>query len=168
MTARRVLVAGIGNVFLGDDGFGVEVVSRLDASTLPEGVEVADYGIRGFDLAYALMEAYDAVVLVDALPRGEPAGTLCVLEPELDDLDGAGVLDSHGMNPMEVFRMVRQLGGALPPTYLVGCEPASFGPEHEGSMELSPPVLAAIDGALALVRELVERLTAGAGSSRRS
>jgi hydrogenase maturation protease len=158
MSAAGILVAGVGNVFLGDDGFGVEVVRRLSARPLPEGVEVADYGIRGYDLAYALLEGHEAVILVDALPRGEPPGTLCVLEPELEGLEAAGVLDGHGMNPMEVFRLVRQLGGTLPPTYVVGCEPASFGPADQGSMELSQPVAAAVDDAVELVESLLGRV----------
>lgn len=163
MSPSRVLVAGIGNVFLGDDGFGVEVVARLDPGRLPEGVEVADYGIRGFDLAYALMDGYDAAILVDAVPRGQAPGTVAVIVPDLEDLDGAAVLDSHGMNPMEVFRMVRQFGGKLPPTYLVGCEPATFDPEPEGSMELSPAVAAAVDEAVALVERLVSSPELAAG-----
>src|SRR2546430_16670733 len=90
LAATRVLVAGIGNVFLGDDGFGVEVVARLAQRPLPEGVEVADFGIRGFDLAYALMEGYDFAVLVDALPRGGPPRELFLVEPGLERLDGVG------------------------------------------------------------------------------
>jgi hydrogenase maturation protease len=161
----RMLIAGVGNVFLGDDGFGVEVVARLGQRRLPDGIEVADYGIRGYDLAYALMDGYDAVVLVDALPRGEAPGTLCVLEPDLDDLDANdGLMNSHGMNPMEVFRLVRQHGAALPTTYIVGCEPASIeDPEGEGSMGLSPPVAAAVGPAVEAVESLVARLAAPAG-----
>ena len=160
MTARRILVAGIGNVFLGDDGFGVEVVERLGGRRLPEGTEVADYGIRGYDLAYALMDGYDAVVLVDALPRGEAPGTLCALEPDLDDLDArGGLLDSHGMNPLEVFRLVRQHGATLPPTYIVGCEPASIeDADSQGSMGLSEPVAAAVEPAVEMVESILARL----------
>src|SRR5438105_826691 len=96
-TSRRGLVAGIGNVFLGDDGFGVEVVARLAKRPLPEGVEVADFGIRGFDLAYALMESYDFAILVDALPRGGEPGRLFVLEPDLAQVDSRGMADGHSM-----------------------------------------------------------------------
>jgi hydrogenase maturation protease len=155
----RILVAGIGNVFLGDDGFGVEVVARLGHRPLPEGVEVADYGIRGFDLACALLDGYDAAILVDAVPRGEPPGTLCVLEPELDEEEGSEPMNAHGLDPMEVFRLVRQFGGTLPPTYVVGCEPTSMDAESEGSMELSQPVAAAVDEAVELVGALVDRIT---------
>jgi hydrogenase maturation protease len=159
MTAPRILVAGIGNVFLGDDGFGVEVVARLAGRRLPGGVEVADYGIRGFDLACALMDGYDAAILVDAMPRGEPPGTLCVLEAELDDVDGAEPVNGHGLDPVEVFRLVRRFGGTLPPTYVVGCEPATLDAEPDGGMELSQPVAAAVDEAVDLVGALVDRIT---------
>jgi hydrogenase maturation protease len=161
VSASKILVAGIGNVFMGDDGFGVEVVARMDRGRLPEGVEVADYGIRGFDLAYALMDGYDAVILVDAVPRGQRPGTVCVLEPELESLSGPGVLDSHGMNPMEVFRLVGQLGGTLPTAYVVGCEPAVPDADAEESMELSPPVEAAVEQGVQLVEQLVARLAGG-------
>ena len=156
----RVLVAGIGNVFLGDDAFGVEVVARLAGRELPAGVEVADFGIRSYDLAYALMDGWDAVVLVDALPRGEPAGTLCVLEPDVDDLDGFAAVDSHAMNPMAVLAMVRQQGGGVPPTWIVGCEPGVLDPEGEGRMGLSPAVTGAVGPAAEMVQALAGRLAA--------
>lgn len=152
---RRILVAGIGNVFLGDDGFGPAVVDRLADRRRPDGVDVADYGIRGYDLALALMDGYDAAILVDAVPRGRAAGALCVLEPDMDDLDGSLITNGDGMSPVEVFRLVKQLGGTPPPTYLVGCEPAET---EQGGMALSPPVAAAIDGAVGLVSALVAEL----------
>jgi hydrogenase maturation protease len=159
--ARRVLVAGIGNVFLGDDGFGVEVVARLSRRPLPEGVEVADFGIRGFDLAYTLMDdTYDVAVLVDALPAKGRPGELFLLEPDLDQVDGRGLADGHGMDPVSVLRLVKQLGGTPPRLYVVGCQPASLGPE-EGQMGLSEPVQGALDGAVAMVEELVQRARAG-------
>jgi hydrogenase maturation protease len=156
---RRILVAGIGNVFLGDDGFGVEVIAGLAGRPLPDGVEVADFGIRGLDLAYSLMDGYDAAILVDAMPRGETPGTVYVLEPDLDQLDGFGMIESHAMNPVEVFRLVKQMGGRAPKCYLVGCEPATFGPE-EGSMGLSEPVQAAVGVAVERVEALLDELTA--------
>jgi hydrogenase maturation protease len=159
-SVSRLLVAGIGNVFLGDDGFGVEVVARLARRPLPEGVEVADFGIRGFDLAYALMESYEYAVLVDALPRGGEPGRLFVLEPDLEELERSGapnVADGHSMDPVAVLRMVRQFGGRAPKVYVVGCEPASLGGE-EGQMGLSAPVQAALEGAVELVEDLVGRL----------
>jgi hydrogenase maturation protease len=163
----RVLVAGIGNVFLGDDAFGVETVARLAGRELPAGVEVGDFGIRGFDLAYALMDGYDAAILVDALPHGEPAGTLCVLEPRLDDIDGAATLDSHAMHPMAVLAMVRRQGGTLPPTWIVGCEPGVVDPDGEGHMGLSEPVAGAVGAAADLVEALVRRVAMPAAATAR-
>ena len=160
VAASRILVAGIGNVFLGDDGFGVEVVARLARRALPGGVEVADFGIRGFDLAYALMDGYQAAVLVDALSRGGQAGDLFVVEPDLEKLDetaGATVADGHGMDPVAVLKMVKQFGGRPPRLYVVGCEPGSLGGE-QGEMGLSPPVAAAMEGAVELVEDVVRRL----------
>ena len=109
MGSRRVLIAGIGNIFLGDDGFGVEVVTRLAGSGLPEGVEVKDFGIRGMDLAYALQDDYDLVVFVDATPRGEEPGTVYLIEPEIEE-DGEVSLDTHGMDPVKVIKLARALG----------------------------------------------------------
>jgi hydrogenase maturation protease len=147
----RVLVAGIGNLFLGDDGFGPEVVRRLaDSDDLPAQVRVVDYGIRGMHLAYDLLEGYRALVLVDALPgQGQP-GELTVLEVGPDDL-GSGEFDPHGMAPVAVLASVRQLGGTLPPTYVVGCRPASVA---EG-IGLSDTVSAAVPQAMAAVRALL-------------
>jgi hydrogenase maturation protease len=154
----RVLVAGIGNVFLGDDGFGVAVAERLARSAVAPGVHVEDYGIRGMDLAYA-MAGYEVVVLVDAVPRGGPPGTLYVIEPELDtDLPAAP--DAHGMDPVAVLSLARALGGELPRVLVVGCEPAvrMTGAEEDVVADLSEPVRAAVDGAVSLVESLVEDL----------
>ena len=158
---NKVLVAGIGNIFLGDDGFGVEVIARLAGRPLPEGVELGDFGIRGLDLAYALMDGYDAAILVDALPRGQPPGTVSVLEPDFEKLDGFGMIESHAMDPVQVLRLVKQMGGAPPASlFLVGCEPAEFGPE-EGLMGLSDPVAAAVTPAAEKVEQMLQRLAAG-------
>jgi hydrogenase maturation protease len=162
--AKRVLVAGIGNIFLADDGFGVEVVQRMASTQFPSGVRVADFGIRGFDLAYALMEGYETNVLVDAYPaEGEP-GTLFVVEPDLDELNSPnarpGGIEPHGMNPEAVLRMAKSMGGELKRVLLVGCVPATLGPE-EGQMGLSEPVAAAVDEAAKLVESLVTRILAG-------
>jgi hydrogenase maturation protease len=155
---REILVAGIGNVFLGDDGFGVEVAQRLATRSWPRGVRVEDFGIRGFDLAYALMERPHLTILVDACPRGEPPGTLYVLELGAEELAGdgeaAGLVDAHDMNPLAVLRLARALGGTVGPVTVVGCEPATLGPE-EGRMGLSEPVQGAVDRALSLVETLV-------------
>ncbi len=157
---RSILVAGIGNIFLGDDGFGVEVVQRLAARDLPDGVTVADYGIRGYDLAYALVRGADHTILVDACPRGEAPGTVFVLEPDLAELDapdaGPAVLDGHDLNPIHVLRLARSLGAVLRQIVVVGCEPATLGPP-EGHMGLSQPVGAAVDEAVSLIHGLIER-----------
>ncbi|MCU1494964.1 MAG: hupD1 [Acidimicrobiaceae bacterium] len=154
----RVLVAGIGNIFLGDDGFGVEVASRLALRSLPQGVRVADFGIRGVHLAYELLEGYDALVLVDAVAMREPPGTVEVIEPAREsarpgeDLDDrAPVVDAHGMSPDVVLALLARLGGAVERIYVVGCQPASL---SEG-IGLSPPVAAAVEGATELCVQLV-------------
>jgi hydrogenase maturation protease len=158
--ARSILVAGIGNIFLGDDGFGVEVAQRLAGRTQPDGVTVADYGIRGYDLAYALVRGADFTILVDACPRSEPPGTVFVLEPDLADLDapdaGPAVLDAHDLNPLHVLRLARSLGAQLKAVVVVGCEPATLGPP-EGRMGLSEPVGAAVDEAVIVIEGLIER-----------
>jgi hydrogenase maturation protease len=157
---ERVLVAGIGNVFLGDDGFGVALADRLGRRSLPAGVDVVDYGIRGMDLAYAMLDGgYERVVLLDAVPRGEAPGTLYVIAPELDAQ--AVAVETHGMNPVQVLAMVQALGGTPPPTLVVGCEPARCpSPDDEEVVaELSEPVRAALDEAVRLVESLLEGLS---------
>jgi hydrogenase maturation protease len=156
----RILVAGIGNIFLGDDGFGVEVVRRLAQRPLPEGVRVVDYGIRGFDLSCALMEGYDAHILVDALQRGGAAGTLYVIEPDLAPSVSEEVVSPHGLHPAQVFALVRAMGGEPRCVRLVGCEPASFGSEEEPVMGLSPAVERAVDEAIGMIEGIVRELLA--------
>jgi len=156
----RVLVAGIGNLFLGDDGFGVAVAQRLAEMELPAGLEVADFGIRGMDLAYALGQPYDAVVLVDAVtPAGCP-GRLVVLEPDLDGAEAA-VPDGHRMDPLVVLKLARRLGSLPPQILLVGCEPTAAGEGESPSMGLSPPVAGAVDTAARIVLKLAGLLLAG-------
>jgi hydrogenase maturation protease len=165
---RRVLVAGIGNVFMGDDGFGVALADRLARRALPPGVEVVDYGIRGMDLAYAMAGGgYDQVLLLDATPRGEPPGTLYVIEPEVDP--DAVAVETHGMDPVKVLAMVQALGGEPPRTLVVGCEPHSHPrPEDEEIVaELSEPVRAALDEAVRLVESLLEELVGSEGTEVR-
>jgi hydrogenase maturation protease len=157
--SKRILVAGVGNIFLGDDGFGVEVVRRLAKRELPEGVEVVDFGIRGMDLAYALQEDYEVVVFVDAIPRGEEPGTVYLLEPEIEK-DGEVVLDTHGMDPVKVIKLSRALGAKPTRTLVVGCEPQVVlsGEDYDDMlMELSDPVHAAVEEAVTLVESLVEK-----------
>jgi hydrogenase maturation protease len=158
-TGRRVLVAGIGNVFLGDDGFGVALASRLTRRKLPAGVDVVDFGIRGMDLAYAMGDGYDAVVLLDAMPRAEPPGTLFVVEAELDEVP-EGSPDAHGMDPVQVIALARTLGGPLPRTLVVGCEPqiVMTGEEEDVVFDLSEPVRAALGEAERLVVSVVDDL----------
>jgi hydrogenase maturation protease len=156
MTPPRVLVAGVGNVFLGDDGFGGEVARRLAAEDLPGWVRVADFGIRGVHLAYELLEGYETAILVDAAPRGQAPGTVYVIQPEVGGHDpdpaGQGVLvDGHGMEPDAVFGLLKALGGEVPRLLVVGCEPGEVG---EG-MGLSAPVAGAVGEAVAVVRELI-------------
>jgi hydrogenase maturation protease len=155
MTATNgVLVAGIGNIFLTDDAFGSEVARRLADVPIPDGVKVVDYGIRGMHLAYDLLDGYDALVVVDALPGDGSPGDLSVLEVGPEDL-GEGELDAHGMAPVAVLASLGQLGGSLPPTFVVGCQPADVG---EG-IGLTPAVSAAVEPAVALVLEvLADRL----------
>ena len=161
MTQTRILVAGIGNIFMGDDAFGCEVARRLSARQFPEGVRVVDFGIRGFDLAYALMDGPDVTVFVDATPRGGEPGTLYTIEPDLSELDTLGeqgmMIEPHGMNPLKVLGMVKSLGGEFKRILLVGCEPGDLGPE-EGQMGLSAPVERAVNEAVAVVESLVAKI----------
>jgi hydrogenase maturation protease len=161
------LVAGIGNIFLGDDAFGVEVVRRMAGLKLPESVRVAEFGIRGFDLAYALQDGYETTILVDACPHGEAPGTLYVIEPDLKVLDDPdappATVEAHAMNPMNVLRMARAMNIEVKNVLLVGCEPETLGGE-EGQMGLSAPVDAAVDEAVKLVESLVNRIPNGDGS----
>ncbi len=161
MTAR-VLIAGVGNIFLGDDGFGVEVALALSKRPLPESVVVKDFGIRGFDLAYALLDPWDAVIIVDALPRGEAAGTLYVLEPDLAALSGGATaqteINPHGMDPVRVLHLAASQGTISAQVLVVGCEPQDFGDELEGRMGLSSPVQAAVEEAANMALELAARI----------
>ena len=147
-----VLVAGIGNIFLGDDGFGVEVVRRLSEQDLPDWVTLADYGIRGMHLAYDLAGAdYELTIMVDATTRGDPPGTVYVIELDQPDAPPASVLDAHGMQPDVVLGLVDLLGAEHGRVLLVGCEPAVL--EHR--MGLSPAVERAVDTAAAAVLDLL-------------
>jgi hydrogenase maturation protease len=159
-----ILIAGIGNIFLGDDAFGVEVIRRLGNRKLPDRVKAIDFGIRGFDLAYALLDGADVTILVDACPRGGTPGSVYVIEPDLSSLDGPearqSYIDAHSMNPLNVIRMAKSMGGALKRILLVGCEPATLGPE-EGHMGLSRPVAAAVEETVGVVESLVEKIRIG-------
>ncbi len=161
---KKILIAGIGNIFLGDDGFGVEVANRLASLSFPAGVRVVDFGIRGFDLAYALMEGYENTLLVDAYPGEGQPGTIFVVEPDLADLNSPetnqGFIEPHAMNPLNVLRMAAKMGGELKRVLVVGCVPATLGPE-EGQMGLSDPVAAAVEEAVKLIQSLMTRILSG-------
>ncbi len=154
-----ILVAGIGNVFMGDDGFGVEVVARLAERGAPAGVKVVDFGIRGIDLTYALMDGYGAAVMIDAMQRGEAPGTVSVIEPEpvSADEDADPIFSPHDLDPAKVLRLARMLGAGCPRLLVVACEPLTFGDE-DGVMGLSAPVAAAIGPAVDAVEALIRRL----------
>jgi hydrogenase maturation protease len=164
---RKILVAGIGNIFLGDDAFGVEVVKQLAKRQLPECVKVVDYGIRGFDLACALLDGFDTTILVDACPRGGTPGTLYVIEPDLNSLDGPDAghmsVDPHSMNPVNVIRTAKSMGGQLKRILLLGCEPLSLGPE-EGRMGLSEPVAVAVAQAAERILSMVDTIQRANGN----
>ncbi len=155
----RVLIAGIGNIFLSDDGFGVEVAQRLLAEPFPDGVRVVDFGIRGLHLAYELGDGYDAAILIDAAPRGGQPGTIYVIEPDLSAMQpdtGAEspLLDAHGMEPVAVLSLLKTLGGKIDRVLIIGCEPET----SEDGIGLSEPVSRAVDEAVGVVRNLVAQL----------
>jgi hydrogenase maturation protease len=175
----KLLIAGVGNIFLGDDGFGVEVARRLADAQLPDWAHVVDYGIRGMHLAYDLANGYTAAILVDATARGGEPGTLYVIEPDLDNgqagqadrdsrhsqhsqqsqhgqdgddpLAGNPMFNAHGMQPDVVFSMLGMLDASARQVLVVGCEPASV----DYGIGLSAPVAAAVDPAVGLVLDLV-------------
>jgi hydrogenase maturation protease len=157
-----ILIAGIGNIFLGDDGFGVEVVRRLASCTLPQTVRVVDFGIRGLDLVYALQSDYETTILIDAYPQGKQPGTISVVELDPNEAaDSPGnFIEPHSMHPMNVLRMASAMHGPLKRILLIGCEPASLGGD-EGYMGLSEPVKAAIGEAVKATESLVKRVLDG-------
>ena len=156
--SARILIAGVGNIFLGDDAFGVEVVARLTAEHLPEDVRVEDFGIRGMHLAYELLEGYELAILVDAVPRGGTPGDLYVIEPDREagsiNATGDTLLDAHSMEPGSVLSLLDTLGGNVR-VLVVGCEPA----DASERMGLSQPVAAAVERAVPLVMGLIESET---------
>lgn len=145
----RVLVAGVGNVFFGDDAFGVEVARGLAAAP-PADAKVSDFGIRARHLAFELLEPFELCVVADCMPRGGAPGTLYVVEPDPAGAHGS-LADAHAMNLETVFAAVRELGGRLPYTIIVGCEPATIDP----GMGLSPAVAGAVPAAIQLIRDLI-------------
>ena len=162
---KRILVAGIGNIFFGDDAFGCEVASQLRRKPLPEGVRVIDFGIRSYDLAYAIMDGYDATILVDATPQGSAPGTIYLIEPDLKKLDELPdeAVNAHSMNPVRVLQLVRSLGGKPGWLRVVGCEPAVLETE-EGAMGLSEKVQAAVAPAIEMIETLIREILEEAGN----
>lgn len=156
---HRILVAGIGNIFLGDDGFGVKVAQRLAQRAQEAGVRIVDFGTRGLDLVYALLEPLDAVVFVDTAARGQAPGTLYLIEPELDP-NTVATIDAHGMDPVKVLALAQSMGMPPLPTYVVGCEPGFIPPPESEDvvMELSMPVDGAVSEAVEMVESLLERM----------
>jgi len=157
--SQCILIAGIGNIFLQDDGFGVEVAKRLADSELPEGVKVADFGIRGVHLAYEMLDGgYDMTILIDAAPRGEAPGTVYLIEPDLDNIDAqqSASMDAHSMDPQVVFATLKSLGGSPRRVLIVGCEPLVI----DDGIGLSEPVGRAVEEAVRLVHSVVDDLAA--------
>jgi hydrogenase maturation protease len=154
MSAARILIAGIGNIFLGDDAFGVEVAKRLSARPMPPGVCIVDFGIRGIDLAYALLEDYSRIILVDAVQRGGKPGTLYIIEPLLEN---AATMQTHEMSPTKALAAAKAMGAALTNVVIVGCEPESFGSDDEPQMGLSRPIEAAVDEAIGLIEAMTAK-----------
>ena len=149
----RVLVAGIGNIFRADDGFGPAVAGRLAARPLPSGVRVWDVGVRGVHLAYDILDGgYERVIIVDAVSRGATPGTIHVIEPAVAGIAADAMPDAHSMGPDAVLGLVKRLGGTLPSLVIVGCEPGSL----EDDMALTEPVNAAVADAVDVVLLLLE------------
>ena len=156
----RILVAGIGNIFLGDDAFGCLVVQAFVRRPMRAGVHVTDFGIRGLDLAYTLMENWDAAILIDACPRGDAPGTLYVIEPEIPEKseEDPALMQGHSMDPVQVLQMVHHLRGKLPRVFLVGCEPSQLDPSEDFNLQMTAPVAAAIEPAAARVAALIDEI----------
>jgi hydrogenase maturation protease len=155
----QILVAGIGNAFLRDDGFGGQVAKRLEERELPEGVSVFDFGTGGLDLAYEVMRGYHGLILIDVSRQGEAPGTLYVMEPDEESVAGpiedGETIDPHGMDPQTVLRFVKAIGGWPGKVVVVACEPAAI---EEMGWGLSDEVAGAVDGAVELVLQTVEEL----------
>jgi hydrogenase maturation protease len=165
MSGERILVAGLGNLFRGDDAFGSEVARRLLNRELPSEVRVIDFGTRGYDFAFALADGYEYVLIVDTVSRSAEPGTLFVIEPEVDELEKLRHDEfsdqSHDMNPLAALKLTRTMCETLPRLILVGCEPMELGDDEEGCLGLSDPVAAAIDPAVDRVLSLLAEISTG-------
>ncbi len=161
MEKPSILLACIGNIFHGDDAFGVEVAKHLQKRELPENVKLVDFGIRGFDLAFALLDGYDITIFVDAMQQGQKPGTIFVFKPDLSKIDGEqtnnAMVDTHGLNPMKVLSMAKGMGAKFERLLVVGCEPENLGGEF-GAMELSESVEAAIEPTVERILSLIQEL----------
>ena len=153
---KRILVACIGNVFHGDDAFGVEVAKALSQMELPDAVQVTDFGIRSYDLAFAMLDGYEAVIFVDAAPRGKNAGTVFLLEADAGSVSLEGPVGGHSMDPQTVLRLVEAMGGYDGRVLVVGCEPATLEPNQ--TLSLSAPVREAVAPAVELIIETLGEL----------
>jgi hydrogenase maturation protease len=150
-----MLVACIGNIFLGDDGFGCEVARALARMTLPPEIRVVDYGIRGLDVVYALLGPYEKVILVDAAAHGSPPGTIYILQPVVESGEEIeAIVDAHSMQLVHLMAMAQSLGEITAEIYIVGCEPLDFGSEEDGRMGLSDAVKASVAEAARVVMQL--------------
>jgi hydrogenase maturation protease len=160
MSSPRILVAGIGNIFLGDDAFGVEVVTELLRRPQPESARIVDFGVRGRDLAYTLLDGYDVVLLVDACPRGHEPGTLFLLElePESTTTESADPIEGHNLDPAKVLRLAAALGAKIGRCYVLGCEPSPAVNLEDMTAGLSPPVRAAVSAAVPRVETFIHDL----------
>lgn len=157
----KVLVAGLGNIFRGDDAFGVEVAQRLLQTKVQAEVQVVDFGIRGYDFAHALLDGgYNGVIILDAIRRGGRPGTLYLIEPDLDALSANSEpgIEPHSMDPLRVLQWVKSQGGKFEFLRLIACEVYEIGSDEDMIMELSPPVAGAIDEALRITHSVVEQL----------
>ena len=156
---KQILVAGVGNAWMLDDGFGSVVAQRLESRDMPSGVRVMDAGSGGLDLAYEIMRGYHALVLVDVSRQGGEPGTLYVLEPDMAEFEGAiedgDVINPHGMDPQTVLRFVKSLGAWPGKVVIVACEPAAV---EEMGLGLSDDVAGAVDRAVELVMETINEL----------
>ncbi len=161
MIEQKILIAGIGNIFLGDDAFGSEVARKLLTRNLPPEVRAVDFGIRGLDLVYALLDGFETTIFIDATPRGGEIGTLYTIEPDLSELEnpsyGQMQIEPHGMNPLKVLAMVKSMGGEFGKILLIGCEPEPLA-EDEEKMGLSAAVALAVDEAADKIEMLVTKI----------
>ena len=160
-----ILIAGIGNIFFGDDAFGCQVVGRCAARPWPKGVRAVDFGIRGLDLAYALLDGTGLTILVDAVDRRQPAGTLFLIRPEVSGQERPANFDDHSLQPEAMLRYAQSLGADVSGVLLVGCQPGPFSEEgmQGGS---SAQVEAAVGRALTVLEHLVDYLHGGGWQDR--